>query len=380
VFDEFGLIICGWSGDWDIALRTAIQRCKTHRFTTYWTVKDDLSELAKQLATLRRAEITPIKSADSFFGDLSEKVLAIDEYSRPNPLSGKLAVVTLKKYLEDNNEIRIHDMLLQEATRVSQGINLDSSPTASVRPDQEEFLRRMKIYESSVETLQAMMCCLGYWGKGNVEAVVIKAFELLIESQKERNGYEAWRYLRLYPALILLYSIGLASLANNNYALLGAVFLKTKNIYRDEKNTSLMFDLYASRVIEKDLGHWIPGREREYTPTSNQLFELLKPALKEYIPEERQYEDLFDRFEYLQSLVIADLMLQIRDHAWAPVGRWGWKYIHETGRGISADFANEMASLNESASGLLSWFGNSLDRLAKAKAAVDGVASKMGWY
>jgi hypothetical protein len=218
VLDEFGLIISGWSGDWDTALRDAILRCKSRRFTTYWTIKDNLSEVAKQVANHRQAEIISIKSADNFFRELSEKVLAIDEYSRPNPLSGKLAVVSLKKYLEENNEIHIHDMLLQETTRVSRGINLDSSPTASVRPDQEELLRRMKIYESGVETLQAMMCCLGYWGKENIEAVLIKSFELLVESQKERNGYEAWIHLRLYPALIMLYSFGLTALANNNYS------------------------------------------------------------------------------------------------------------------------------------------------------------------
>jgi hypothetical protein len=34
VFDEFGLIVSGWSGEWDLALRGAIERCKSHRFTT----------------------------------------------------------------------------------------------------------------------------------------------------------------------------------------------------------------------------------------------------------------------------------------------------------------------------------------------------------
>jgi hypothetical protein len=26
VFDEYGLIVCGWSGEWDIALRRALER------------------------------------------------------------------------------------------------------------------------------------------------------------------------------------------------------------------------------------------------------------------------------------------------------------------------------------------------------------------
>jgi hypothetical protein len=34
VFDEFGLIICGWSAEWDTALGSAIERCPNRRFTT----------------------------------------------------------------------------------------------------------------------------------------------------------------------------------------------------------------------------------------------------------------------------------------------------------------------------------------------------------
>ena len=35
VFDEYGLIVCGWSGEYDAALRAAIERCKSRRYTTY---------------------------------------------------------------------------------------------------------------------------------------------------------------------------------------------------------------------------------------------------------------------------------------------------------------------------------------------------------
>lgn len=39
ILDEFGLIVCGWTGDWDIALRAAIERFPPRRYTTYWAVK-----------------------------------------------------------------------------------------------------------------------------------------------------------------------------------------------------------------------------------------------------------------------------------------------------------------------------------------------------
>ena len=49
IFDEFGLIVCGWSGDWDEALRRALERSSSHRFTTYWATRRKPSETAERL-------------------------------------------------------------------------------------------------------------------------------------------------------------------------------------------------------------------------------------------------------------------------------------------------------------------------------------------
>ena len=32
IFDEFGLVVCGWSADWDVALRNALLRAPSRRF------------------------------------------------------------------------------------------------------------------------------------------------------------------------------------------------------------------------------------------------------------------------------------------------------------------------------------------------------------
>jgi hypothetical protein len=376
VLDEFGLIICGWSGDWDIALRGAIFREKSHRFTTYWTVKDSLSETAQQLASHRRAEIVEILTADSFFSELSEKVLAIDDYSQPHPLSAKLAVVTLKKYLEEKNEIRIHDLILHEADNINKTIILDKSPTESIYPTQEEFLRRLHIYESKVESLQAMMGYLGYWGTHNAESII----ELLVESQKERGGYDIWRHLRLYPALISLYSLGLAALANANYSILASTLLKPLNKHGDSEYTPLIMDLFANFVISTDNGHWIPGHENKRTPTSDYLFEFLRPNLRELIPEDKQYGDVFDYFEYFQSLVTIDLYLQNGKDHWIPIGRFGWKN-RDYGKHISTKISDEIEAEKSNWKPLtLGFFGNSFDRIKAAQEKLIERVNKINWY
>lgn len=95
VFDEFGIIVCGWSGDWDICLRGAIERIKGRRYTTFWTKKDELTEITNALVKFRGASVIPISDADSFFVDIQNKLSAIEEINT-HPMSSKLAVVTLK--------------------------------------------------------------------------------------------------------------------------------------------------------------------------------------------------------------------------------------------------------------------------------------------
>jgi hypothetical protein len=40
IFDDFGIIVCGWSAEWDSALRAAIERCPSRRFTGICAVRE----------------------------------------------------------------------------------------------------------------------------------------------------------------------------------------------------------------------------------------------------------------------------------------------------------------------------------------------------
>jgi hypothetical protein len=67
VVDEYGLVVCGWSADWDIALRAAIERCPSRRFTTYWAIRSPLTHHAKRLVDHRKAALIQIRDANQFF-------------------------------------------------------------------------------------------------------------------------------------------------------------------------------------------------------------------------------------------------------------------------------------------------------------------------
>ena len=148
IFDDFGLIICGWSGKWDIALRNAILRCKNRRFPTYWLAKEKLTDETKRIIQHRGAEVIPIDNADHFFIELLEKIESLREFEKPHPLSVPLAIATVKRYLADEKHyIRLHDLVTEETERVSAMLSSNRFKTKEIKLSKDVFQKRLYEYE-----------------------------------------------------------------------------------------------------------------------------------------------------------------------------------------------------------------------------------------
>jgi len=381
IFDEFGLVICGWSGEWDIALRKAIQRVKSRRYTTYWTVKDSLADKAKELAEVRKAEIISIQSADTFFTELTEKVLAINEFDRPHPLSAKTAVVTFKRYLEDDKyKIRLHDLVMQETDALIDSIIESKYSTHQPPPDQAELMRRMKQLEAKTEILQALMITGGYWGNKNVANLFVKCMERLVDQKKDSGGYTAWVNLQLYPNLLLLFSAGLAALAAENYSMLADLLLKPQNKYAIRGKEPLLLSVFPGIVIEQGMGRLLPDMDRRWTPTSDYLVEFFALPLREFIPDKIDLETKFDRLEYIISLSIIDYYQQISKYGWGPIGRFGWR-LRYSGNHIASQIQSELETEKENWELLkVGFFGGSLERATAAQAGLIEELKQTPWH
>lgn len=78
ILDEYGLIVCGWSADWDTALCRAIERNSRRRYTTFWASRGPLAGAAARIVAARDADVIQIKDADSLFADLSGRLALLD--------------------------------------------------------------------------------------------------------------------------------------------------------------------------------------------------------------------------------------------------------------------------------------------------------------
>jgi hypothetical protein len=341
VFDEYGLIVAGWSAEWDTALCATFQRCSNRRFSTYWAQRGVLRQRAADLVALRGATVVQIVNADGFFQELEENVSSLAAFSITDPLSASVALVRLKKYLSaDVYRISLSDLVSTETERVYRAIT-DSRFPLQGPPNLltgATILARMRAYETELNILLAMHICGAYWAGQAHQAVFLKNFKRIADQNGPAAGRVIWLSLRRYPALVLMYGMGLAALANSNYRFLKSVLDHNLRTDSNKPDKPTAMTLHNLGVLERDAQRFLPGREREHTPLSNHLYDFLREPLREYLPDDVVYTGTFDWLEYLICLAHIDQQVtrtELREqkaknpdfYLWAPAGRFCWKGI-----------------------------------------------------
>lgn len=325
ILDEFGLIVAGWSGAWDTALRDALSRCKTHRYATYWLAyQGQLTTEARQLIQQRRAEIINIKSADEFFNGLEEKVLSLDEIKQPHPLSTAVAVTTVKRYLPDPlQQIRLYDLFREETEKVIEDFSSDRFDKKLPITSDEIIQKRRADYEVSMEKLLGMVAALAFHGTERHSEILQNMLERLV-NWPLKSGYSIWIDLQYYPALLCVYTAGIGAIAAKKYNCLASVFIRAR-YYDYEREKPAVYKLHIGNVFNnRDTQMKITGqKEKYYTPASIHICNLLRSTLKDYLPDDKSYNLAFDLFEYLLSLIYLEQV----ERDWCPIGRSIWRYF-----------------------------------------------------
>lgn len=336
IFDEFGLIICGWSGDWDIALRDAIMRCPSRRYMTYWASRGSLGKHANDVVRQRGAIVLQIRDADSFFESLEEKIKALDELKQPHPLSTATMVQTLKKYIvSETYRIKLHDLLVlttdqtlgslaEDLGAQFLGINLD-------QPSLAGFLNRI---DGNCSDLATAFSTVGRWGnQAHVQLLSDSIVRVASFGVRPLQGYPGNLSLRYLPALYLVYAGGMGFIKAGNYGAVEALVSPQIRL-----PVGLMASIISVNphyeIIKTDVLKILPGLDNKITPLGDYLHARLWHLLKPVVIDEEDYDRLFDQLELLLSMIyLRYRMDQGKDSRWTIPGRWVWKDRYGQGDG-----------------------------------------------
>jgi hypothetical protein len=340
IFDEHGLVVCGWSGEWDDALRAALLRVPSRRYPSFWGMRGKPASGAEAIISQRKAVVIPITEADAFFSTMAERVKTLTETRKQSPLTIDLLVGSVKRYVaRPEFRIRLDEVITQEVNKLFDRLeSKELCPQGSWSVD--EFRRRLKVYEAATEPLAKAFGILGRWGDDAELAIIADTIRgVVTRANKVGNGLTVWLGLRTYPAVLLMTAYGLGLARAERWKTLHGLFsLSMPREERDPKrvvNSLFLWDWKGwDDNVWNNVEGFTDGNSRRKTPLSDHLQDLFSEWGAAFLGVPADGALLFDRFEALGALVhleennessLKDQLEKGDGKARMSVGRLGWR-------------------------------------------------------
>lgn len=333
VLDEYGLVVCGWSGEWDIALVKALEETKTRRYPLFWVAHGRLKDSASQLVAQHSGVVVRGKSADEFFRDLASRVEALDEMTT-SPVSRAMAVSRLKKsLLAPDRRIEVFDLINSETSDVIAHVN-DRGRHPLGGGVFEEHLKR---YRADVDLLLHLLGT-GIFHDGDLHNDLwLRTLERLMSARDRFSGsFDQYiEALRHYPGLLALWVSGVAFVIAKREDHLARLLLepKWKPIFGAPDPQPAWYALHPLRILEldsvKDMARW-KGTRWIYAESQLLRADCREP-LAAIAPDDAQYEQACDRLEFLASLIAMDSESEFRRLPWAGLFMGEYRLVEQDG-------------------------------------------------
>lgn len=338
IFDEYGLIVSGWSGDWDHALRGAILRAPSRRYPMFWTYRGELSDSANELVRFRDARVIKINDADSFFGEFQQRVSTLSKTHRQDPLSLDLLVNSTKQYLSrEANRIDLDDLFSNQSRLLLE--KLTNADLEGGEWDGGEIGRRVKLIEAHTEPMARIAGVLGRWGNGSEFPLISDVVTTLIGFGKRVSaGLIPYVELRSYPAILTTTSYAMGLVRSERWKILHDLLTMPIPISNTPDHHRLVDELWHNtKWPSGHQSYWnlLEDMSTRKTPLSDHLFEIFKDWSGSFVGVPVDTELLFEKWEILAGIVhleaeteerLADALKEPASQGWLylPVGRSGW--------------------------------------------------------
>jgi len=338
LLDDFGLLICGWSGEWDVALRNILISRRNRRFSTFWAMHGTPTPTTLELVERIGALVLPTMDADHLFSDLAIKINSLESLKKSHLLTVPLAIEETKIYLsEDKHRIKLHDMTRQIVDDACVKLSKDF-PTDIKQMELSDYRKRMHNYEELMKLPSSVISVIAYFDRGDHIKELTEAMTRFLH-QPNKEGKCVLIDLQLYPAYILMYSAGISALESGNYSHMRA--LLTKPVFKNHRGSVPAIEvLNSAHIFSYEMYKQIdlPNAPNLKTPVSDYMHIQVNNLLKPLILDNERLDNIFDIFEYLCGLVYIDMDREEDvERVWGPIGRFINKYY-----GWNADQINPM--------------------------------------
>lgn len=378
VFDEFGMVICGWSADWDVALRAAIERAPSRRYSMFWAARGTPSQAAQDLITRRVGTVVPIQGADEFFADLEDKVASIEEFSKPHPLSKDIAVVSAKRFLSSiDGRIQLSDLIHGLARDLAEKIGTGELAQVNIQVDSASVTKRVRTYDELSSILVAVAATCGRWGDENTAKLLSRARERLY-SVRPMGGLTFWLDYMSYPSTLITYAAMLGASVSENFAAMSPLLKGSIKRLGQETPVSQHIPPFGMLENGQDWGRLLTGMDRRYAPLNDWIHDILWREIGHEFTSNEEFSFHFDRVEILLALASGRTSYATENRWYAP-GRFG--YRSSNFRQVKEAILDSLKQHgNASPYALCGWFGDSASACEVELNNLGAFSSQLRWY
>jgi hypothetical protein len=306
VFDEYGLVICGWSGEWDVALRGVLEGRRSRRYPLFWVTRGAPAPVAATLVAALKGDVIHTTGADDFFDLLCERLSALQRLDAAHPLSARLAVEAIKELsVDERSRIRLFDTVRDatEAARKGVAATADASARGGIPADAANTRRVLDEYEAALEVLSAVLATGVFWdSRRNDESrnLWVDPVSRLVGAVDGPQGSTYYLALSRYAVTYAGYCVGVAATLRRDYATLRRLF--EIPIVADGHQTRLALYYYLANCCERldSLGAMLGTRV--ILPLHARVHAKLRDVFRDLVPDDASFESAVARFEYLWGL------------------------------------------------------------------------------
>lgn len=281
---------------------------------------------------------------------------------------------------DESKRIQLHKLVHGEANKLAKEFAGPAFPVSGTEPVPSDILERVRKYEEMSAVLIGVLATGCYYGTPEHERLWVDAIKRVGNPPADSSGYTFLIKMRKYPALLLWYSASLGAIASQNFAMLNTLLsgLELRGRHKSETEP-IAVALHPSDVIEDSTFSWMRNdKQRWFTPLSDHIFSVLREPLRAYLDDDLEYDEAFDRFEFIRALVELDSGNPLG--GWPTIGRFGWKISRFDGgirRLVSAEISRFQQKWPPLQAGM---FGGDLNRLVTAQKKLDEQLGKLSWY
>jgi SIR2-like domain len=302
VCNEYGLVISGWSAEWDKALVHVLEST-ARRYPLYWDSRSSKKTAARDLLAQHGGHVIDADSADELFSSLTASLDALQRLAEP-PLTTAIAIARLKRTLPDPiRRIELYDLIRAKTDDVIAAL---STVPASAPTYQDIDNALDQLLEATKPLLALLIHGVRHDIHRDHASLWVGALQRLLDGRGFVSQVVIDALLH-YPALLALRTMSIVTINEGRDGFLVELLTRPRwtDPYGRRGPANAAEVLHINRALDGDMINKLPrwGGTSWLYPQSHFLKTVLQEVVTENGVETTRYEQLCDDVEYRTGLV-----------------------------------------------------------------------------